>query len=292
MTVPFPLPALLFALLPLGAMAQTYVDLDFSHNVQAATQMYPNNSTLGPYYSSASYMDFTSAGSYNGNSVDVRVSFLGLTDGESSDFRGSSTYQWVGWIPDYNTLDASNDLGVYYRHDGNYAQQQGGIAWSLSFFEGGGSFSTPITLPGVRLLIYDHDGEPFQSESIRAFAGDGLTGYQLHGSSGILASDEGGSYRFDAAGAGQPETTPHGGMILYYQNTSSIRFDMFSTTQPGLPVQNNGIFAAWDGDLGLTDGTTGGFNPLVVVPEPTAPLLLSVASMGMLLRRSRRAINA
>jgi hypothetical protein len=284
----FPLVASLFIALPFGAMAQTYVDLDFSHNVQAAAQMYPNNSTLGPYFHSGSFMEFTNAGSYNGSSVDVRVSFIGLTSGESSDFRDTSTYQWVGWIPDYNSLNESNDLGIYYRHDGNYAQQQGGIAWTLSFFEGGSSFSTPLTLPGVRLLIYDHDGEAYQSESIRAFTNDGLTGYQLHGNSGIHALDEGDSYRFNARGLGHPETTADGGMILYYQNTSSIRFDMFSTTQPGLPGANNGIFAALDGNLGLTGGSTAGFGELIAVPEPSALILAGAAACGLMLRRDRR----
>jgi hypothetical protein len=292
MTVLRPRLALLFAVLPLGAMAQTYVDLDFSGNVQPASQMYPNNSTLGPYYSSALSMDFANAGTYNGNSVDVRVSFLGLTDGEGSSFRDTSTYQWVGWIPDYNDSFAKNDLGVYYRHDGNLDQPTGGIAWSMSFFLGGSSFNTSIELPGVRLLIYDHDGEALQDESIRAFAGDGLTGYQLHGNSGIHAHEEGDSYRFDSRGSGHPETTADGGMILYYQNTSSIRFDMFGTTYAGIPPQNLGIFAAWDGNLGVNGGGTDGFNPLVTVPEPTAPILLGAAAAGLLLRRIRRTESA
>ncbi|HEY1121074.1 MAG TPA: PEP-CTERM sorting domain-containing protein [Haloferula sp.] len=287
MTVLHPRLALLLATLPLGAMAQTYVDLDFSGNVQPANQMYPNNSTLGPYYTSIPTLDFANAGTYNGNSVDVRVSFLGLTDGEGSSFRDTSTYQWVGWLPDYNDSFGKNDLGVYYRHDGNLAQPTGGIAWSMSFYLGGSNFQTELTLPGVRLLIYDHDGEPLQHESIRAFAGDGLTGYQLNGSSGISVLNEDGSYRFDSQGSNHPETTAAGGMILYYQNTSSIRFDMFGTTFPGLPPQNSGIFAAWDGNLGVNGGNTNGFDPLVVVPEPTAPLLLGVASAGLMLRRSR-----
>jgi len=288
MTVTRPRLALLFSILPLGAMAQTYVDLDFSGNVQPATQMYPNNSTLGPYYSSALSMDFANAGTYNGNSVDVRVSFLGLTDGEGSSFRDTSTYQWVGWIPDYNDSASKNDLGVYYRQDGNLAQPTGGIAWSMRFYLGGSNFGTELTLPGVRLLIYDHDGEALQSESIRAFAGDGLTGYQLHGNSGINVLNQDGSYRFDSRGAGHPETTADGGMILYYENTSSIRFDMFGTTYAGLPPQNLGIFAAWDGNLEVNGGNTNDFNPLVVVPEPTAPILLGVASMSLLLRRRRQ----
>ncbi|RYD54190.1 MAG: hypothetical protein EOP83_22390, partial [Verrucomicrobiaceae bacterium] len=134
MPVLHPRLALLLATLPLGAMAQSYVDLDFSGNIQPANQMNPNNSTLGPYYTSIPTLDFANAGTYNGNSVDVRVSFLGLTDGEGSSFRDTSTYQWVGWIPDYNDSFGKNDLGVYYRQDGNLDQPTGGIAWSMSFY--------------------------------------------------------------------------------------------------------------------------------------------------------------
>jgi len=275
-------------LLSAAAWGQSYVDLSFSNNVQAAGEQNPNGSTLGPWYHSGNYMDFTNAGSYNGTSIDVRASVIGLTDGEGSDFRETSTYQWVGWLPDYNGSNGSNDLGVYYRHDGNYLQQTGGVAWTFSFYEGGSNFTTPVTLPGVRFLVYDHDGEVYQSESIRTFAADGFAGYQLHDNSGIHMHDEDGTYRFDSRGLGLPETTADGGMILYYQNTSSIRFDLFATTLPLLPGPNNGIFAAWDGNLGLTGGTTNGFGEFVAVPEPSSSLLLVAAGATLLLRRKRR----
>lgn len=275
------------ALLSSVAFSQTYVDLDFSNNVQPALEQNPNGSTLGPWYHSGSYLDFTNAGSYNGTSIDVRVSVAGLIDGEGPGFRDTSTYQWVGWLPSYNNSAMNDDLGVYYRHDGNPLQQSGGVAWTMSFYESGSDFSTPITLPGVRMLVYDHDGELYQSESIRTFAGDGFAGYQLHDGSGIHVHDEDGSYRFDSRGLGLPETTAEGGMILYYHNTSSIRFDMFATTLPQLPGPNNGIFAAWDGNLGVNNGGTSGFGEFVPVPEPTAPLLIGVASITMLMRRSR-----
>ncbi len=277
----------LAALLTPALRAQTYVDLDFSNNVQPTDAMYPNGSTLGPDYYTGNSLDFTDAGFYNGSSIDVRVSFIGLTDGEGSSFRDTSTYQWVGWLPDYNGADANNDLGVYYRHDGNFLQQTGGIAWTFSFFEGGGGFNTPITLPGVRFLVYDHDGEAAQSESIRTFAENGFTGYRLHGNSGIHMHDEDGSYRFDSRGEGHPETTAEGGMILYYENTSSIRFDLFATTHPWIQTQNLGIFAAWDGDLSLTDGNVGEFGEFVPVPEPSTTLLLGAGGIALLLRRRR-----
>ena len=279
---------LLGSFFPALGLSQTYVDLDFSNHVQATDGIYPNNSTLGPDYYSGSVFDFTNAGMFGSTSVDVRATMIGLTDGETSNLRPSSTYQFVGWIPEYNGSSTNNDLGVYYRHDGNSAQPTGGIAWTLSFFEGGGSFSTPLTLPGVRLLVYDHDGETYQSESIRTFGTDGFTGYQLHNNSGIHVHDEGGTYRFDSRGEGHGETVADGGMILYYQNTSSIRFDMFATTDPELPSANNGIFAAWDGDLGLTGGNTDNFTDFTAVPEPASVILLSLSGLAFSFRRDRR----
>ncbi|MCW1913953.1 PEP-CTERM sorting domain-containing protein [Luteolibacter sp. GHJ8] len=279
--------SLALAALISAAAGQTYVDLNFSNNVQPATQMYPNNSTLGPYYTSEPSLDFANAGTYNGIGIDVRVSQIGLTDGETSNLRPTSTYEWVGWIPDYNTSAGSDDLGVYYRHDGNYSQETGGIAWSMSFYEAGSNFSVPVTLPGVRFLIYDHDGEPYQSESIRAFGSDGLVGYQLHNNSEISVVDENGNLRFDSRGSNHLETTADGGMILYYNNVSSVRFDWFATTQFGLAPESHGIFAAIDGNLGLTNGSTNGFGNFVPVPEPSTALLTGAAAAGMALRRRR-----
>lgn len=288
MPAPLPRLAAIAAALFLGvSQAQTYVDLDFSNNVQSTNAQYPNGSTLGPDYYNGLVFDFSGAGMLGSTSVDVRATMIGLTDGESSNFRPTSTYQFTGWLPDYNAVGGANDLGVYYRHDGNPAQPTGGIAWTLAFFEGGSNFTTPLVLPGVRFLVYDHDGEPYQSESIRAFASDGLAGYRLHDNSGIHVHDEAGSLRFDSRGLGHSETAPDGGMILYYENTSSIRFDLFATTLPQLPGPNNGIFAAWDGDLGLTGGSTQGFGAYVAVPEPSTPLLVGGAMAGLLWRRSR-----
>ena len=76
-------------------------------------------------------------------------------------------------------------------------------------------------------------------------------------------------------------------MILYYENTSSIRFDLFATTLPELPGPNNGIFAAWDGDISLTDGNTNGFGSFVAVPEPGSSALFGVTLAALVLRRSR-----
>lgn len=271
--------ALLFTTL-LVVKAQNYLPLDFSQNVQATNAMYPNNSTLGPAYYSGLTYDFVNVTTSNGQAVDARVTILG-TEGN---------YNFVGWIPDYNSDSGQpeGDLGVYYRHDGGFAFPTGGIAFTMAFYEGGGTFTNAAVLSDFRLLIYDHDGEPGQHESIRTYEDDGFVGYQLRDGSGIHTHDEGDTWRFDAGGTNLSETGPEGGFIAYYQNTSSVRFDMFATTYPSNPATNNGVFAAFDGDLSVNNGGTGGFGSFVPVPEPGSTALAGTSLALLLLRRHRR----
>lgn len=258
--------------------AQNFVGLDFSNNIQKTNAEYPNNSTLGPKYYTGLQLDFANVAA----GVDARIS-LNFPPGVSPG------YEYIGYIPNYNdTPTGGGDLGVYYRSIlGNQTAVTGGISYTISFYESGSNFGTSKVLSDLRFLVYDHDGEPGQSESIRTYFSDGLVGYQLHQNSGIIALNEGDSYRFNARGENQPETTADGGFIAYYQNTSSIRFDMFATTQPWLPAANNGIFAAFDGDLSVNGGTTSGFRPYVAVPEPSAAVLTSGAAILALFRRKR-----
>jgi hypothetical protein len=264
----------------LTASAQNFVDLDFSQNVQPNNAIYPNQSTLGPEYFSGYTFDFVNVAFVNGLAVDARVTVTGVSEG----------YDFVGYIPDYNqaTGGPEGDLGVYYRSElGNQQEVTGGISYTISFYQSGSNFTTSQTLSDIRFLIYDHDGETGQSESIRTYAADGFTGYQIGNVSGIHVHDEGDSYRFDARGAGHPEDNADGGFIAYYHETSSIRFDMFSTTSPTLPGANNGIFGAFDGDLSLIGGNTSGFGTFVPVPEPSVNLLTAAAASLAMLRRSR-----
>ncbi len=267
-------------LVSLPANAQNFIGLDFSHNVQATNAMYPNNSTLGPEYFSGLTLDFVNVAYVDGFAVDARVTVLGTTPG----------YDFVGYIPDYNQAagQPEGDLGVYYRFNGDYGNATGGIAYTISFYQGGGSFNNSTTLSDVGFLIYDHDGESTQSEHIRTYVSDGLVGYQLGDISGINAVNEGDTWRFDARGANHPEDNADGAFIAYYQNASTIRFDMFSTTTGG-PVGNYGIFAAFDGDLSLTGGGTSGFGGFTPIPEPSVPMSAAAAlSLFMLHRRRSR----
>lgn len=278
--------SVLLCLAPLSATAQNFVDLDFSHNVQPTNATNPNNSTLGPAYYAGLTLDFQNVAFVNELGVDARV-----TINFNNSPGVSPGYEFVGYIPDYNSASGGpeGDLGVYYRSMLNNALPvTGGISYTISFYESGSNFTTAKTLSDFRFLIYDHDGEPGQSETIRTRESDGFVGYQIGSISGITAREGDGYWDFDARGYGHPEDNADGGFIAYYQNTSSVTFDMYATTLPWLPGVNNGVFAAFDGDLSLTGGSTTGFDPYVAIPEPSTSLLAVAAASLAMLRRTRQ----
>ncbi|RYD46935.1 MAG: hypothetical protein EOP83_28830 [Verrucomicrobiaceae bacterium] len=277
----------LLLLTPLTASAQNFVDLDFSHNVQATNAFYPNNSTLGPAYFAGLTLDFENVAFVNGLAVDARVT-LNYAGGNPI----SPGYEFVGYIPDYNTAGTNpgNDLGVYYRSINGYSSSPytGGVSYTITFYESGSNYTTKQTLSNFRFLVYDHDGEEDQSETVRTFASDGFVGYQIGKNSGITTRDSNGIWDFDARGSNHPETTADGGFIAYYENTSSVRFDMYATTSPNLPWANNGVFAAFDGDLSVTGGSTNDFYSYQPIPEPATSLLAVGAVALAMLRRTRQ----
>lgn len=278
--------SVLLCLAPLSVSAQNFVDLDFSHNIQATNATNPNNSTLGPAYYAGLTLDFQNVAFVNELGVDARVTINFATSPGVS-----PGYEFVGYIPDYNSASGGpeGDLGVYYRSMlNNVLPVTGGISYTISFYESGSNFTTAKTLSDFRFLIYDHDGEPGQSETIRTHTNDGFVGYQIGSISGITAREGDGYWDFDARGYGHPEDNADGGFIAYYQNTSSVTFDMYATTLPWLPGVNNGVFAAFDGDLSLTGGSTTGFDPYVAIPEPSTSLLAVAAVSLAMLRRNRQ----
>lgn len=265
------------ALLSGPLAAQSMVDLDFSNNVQSTNAMNPNNSTLGPAYYNGSVFDFTNVGTTGSISIDARVSLVST----------SGNYELVGWIPDYNQDPGQpeGDLGVYGRSTVFNGDFSGGLVWRMDFFESGSNFSTPVTLPAFRFLIYDHDGEDKQRESVRVFLDDGFTGYQIRNGSGITAVDEGASWLFPSRGWNHSETNDDGGMILYFENTNHVVFQWEIENFDGLPPQNSGFFKGLDGDLGLTGGATTNFTPLTAVPEPASAAFTLLSALLCLRRR-------
>ena len=257
--------------------AQTYVNLDFSNNVQPNNAIYPNNSTLGPEYYNGPVFDFTNVGTTGSTAIDARMSLVST----------SGKYELVGWLPDYNQ-DAGQpegDLGVYGRSTDVNGNFSGGLAWRMEFFEGGGTFDTPLTLPAFRFLIYDHDGEAQQRESLRVFLDDGFTGYQLRNDSGITAIDEGASWLFPSRGLNHSETNDEGGMILYFANTNHVVFQWDIRNFGGLPPQNSGFFKALDGDLSQTGGSTANYSAFTPVPEPSTAAIVLLSLLRCLKRQ-------
>jgi hypothetical protein len=274
-----------------SANAQNLLHLDFSQSVQGTNDIYPNNSTLGPEFYNQSVYDFLNVTNQAGQTIDARVSVIGT----------QGNYNFVGWIPDYNSASGQpdGDLGVYYRHNGWFDPEDpqnplaerfssGGMAYTITFFVGGGTFTNTAVLSEIGFLIYDFDGEQYQTENIRVHESDGFAGYQIYGGSGIQTSYGNGDWTFSAPGVNMSETGPEGSFIAYYQNTSSIRFDMFSTTSTNNPMGNNGIFAAFDGDLSLVGAGTPGYGAFVPVPEPSTPMLITFAVSLVLLNRRRK----
>lgn len=268
----------IYAMLSGPLSAQSYVNLDFTNNVQPNNAIYPNNSTLGPDYYNGPVFDFTNVGTTGSTTIDARMSLVST----------SGKFELVGWIPDYNQDPGQpeGDLGVYGRSTDVNGNFSGGLSWRMDFFEGGGTFTTPLTLPAFRFLIYDHDGEAAQRESVRVFLDDGFTGYQIRNDSGITAIDDGTSWLFPSRGLNHSETNDDGGMILYFANTNHVLFQWDIQNFAGLPPQNSGFFKALDGNLSQTGGSTANYSAFVAVPEPSSSALV-IFSVLRLLRRQR-----
>ncbi|MFT4175834.1 MAG: PEP-CTERM sorting domain-containing protein [Luteolibacter sp.] len=283
----------LFTALP--STAQTFVDLDFSHHVQSTNSMWPNNSSLGPHYYNGSSFHFTNVTNVNGTSVDAIVTVSGT----------QGSYDLVGWIPNYNNQGGSypGHLGAYAVYNGDTPEAGspalGGLTYQITFYTGGDSllpderYQTQMALPAFRFLVYDHDGEPSQSESLTAFYSEGFRGYQIRDGSGITTYTDGDSVTFHSRGANHSETDDSGSFIAYFENTSSISFQLTASTTheavgpAGGWGNTHGIFTAFDGSLNLVGGNTENFGAFMPVPEPSTALLGALAAIGTLLRRKR-----
>ncbi|MFT3990483.1 MAG: PEP-CTERM sorting domain-containing protein [Luteolibacter sp.] len=294
----FQIPPHTFILLLLAApplAAQTIVDLNFSNHVESTNGMWPNASSLGPAYYSGGTMHFTDVATVNGVAVDAVVTVSGT----------QGAYNLVGWIPNYNNQSGANEgnLGVYSVFNGTYPDATtsavGGVTYQITFYVGGEAlladerYQTQMVLPAFRFLVYDHDGEPTQAESLTAFYAEGFRGYQIRNGSGITTESDGLSTTFHSRGSNHPETDDSGGFIAYFEDTSSISFQLTASTTheavgPAGSLGNTyGIFTALDGNLSLIDGNTVNFGAFTPVPEPSFMLLTAFAAMGGVMRRKR-----
>lgn len=259
-----------------SANTPTYYDLVFANPVPSTNGSDPD---LGPYYSGLSY-DFRNVSPTSGTNIDMRVTVS---------LNNPADYEYVGSFPEFN----NGDLGVLYQYDGNRnvsgggtVSMLGGLEYTLTFYQGGGTFTNEIDLSAVRLLIYDVDGDDAQSESIRAYNSDGLVGFQLPIIGGITQTYDPltQSYKFTGPGVNRDERDESGAFILHYQNTSSIRLTMEANTLINKKTAStvNGAFSGIDGDLNCIDETK--FHP---IPEPSTAFMI-LASCGLLFIFRRR----
>ncbi|MFT4177256.1 MAG: hypothetical protein QM627_11445 [Luteolibacter sp.] len=262
---------------PFPLLAQNYVDLDFSNHTQATN----GSGDLGPHYTGP-VMNFTNVAAASGKNIDL-VASVSATSGN---------YSFVATYPDYSSAvkQPDGDLGFVYQANGYGI---GGITYTLDFYQGGGSFTDSLAINNFRLMMYDVDGESWQSESVRVYVADGFYGYQLPTVGGITVTDEGnGSFLFTGPGVNRAETDPSAAFILYFRNTSSINLEMVADTYERVGRQKgplpNQVFSAIDGDLSMLNGDMSSFGniTLVPVPEPSS-LILGLLSALPLLRRRR-----
>lgn len=252
------------------AAAQQSVDLDFSNPTTSSN----GSDSLGTYWNS-SVLSFTNVGSLNGTNIDLRVTATAW-----------GSFSFTRQYADYsNAVSQPNgDLGFMYTSTGNGS---GGLHYQLEFFESGSNYTTAIVIPEVKLLIYDVDGEPAQSEKLRVYDADGLFAYQTGTAvSSVTDAPFAGGVLFTGPGSNYSETDPTGAVILTYRYTDSILLDFESTTFSG--GSGNGVFSAVDGDLSMLNGDTSGFENPQVVPEPSGALLLCITGMLVIFRRRGR----
>jgi len=247
--------------------AQT-TPLIFNDPVQATNGTYPG---LGPYYT-GNTMDFLNVGTVNGSAIDMRVT--------------ASTpvgpYSFVGLMPNVaigSTI--SGDLG--FLHEATSAGF-GGVDYTMTFYQGGGTFAQTEVVPQLHWILNDVDGEANQTETITAFAADGLQSYQIGSSANhVTALQSAGSVLFTGPGSNTNENDPTGAFVLTYANTSAVTLSFRSDTNSnsGFP---NPVYSGLDGDLS-SNPTLSGFGPTVAVPEPSGALLIALAGLRLLMRR-------
>ena len=226
------------------------------------------NNVLGPGYTGGLTMDFLAVATYEGTTIDARVTAVAQPDTEFA--TGTTNRTARGYIPNYKATTPGQpnaDLGFLYASvDGNTP----GITLTISFFDGtrdrSGTFSEAYVIPDLRLLVYDVDGEPAQAEWFDTSSADGLYSYATGAAAAsVTATPTATGVRFLGPGKDCSETDTSGAVVLRYRNTSHITL-AFGAEQ--YTDGTNPVFSAIDGDLSLS--VTGEFQAPTVAPAPRA----------------------
>ena len=232
-------------------------DLEFGTPVEGTNSNAPAGLGASSTLTTLTFLDVAPT---SGTDIDMRVSVINETN---------PAYYYSESIPNYSTAstdEPNNDLGYLYFWDSATASTEpGGITYKLEFFDGGGTFTTPFVVPEARFLIFDVDGEPVQTESVRTFTNQGFVGYQIPNTDTVTLTEENGgeSFLFTGPGTNVPESDNSGAFILYFENTNTVTFQMESITTSG--TADNGVFSAIDGDLSFLAGDFSNFFDIVTV---------------------------
>jgi hypothetical protein len=195
------------------------------------------------------------------------------------DAKVTATVNGVGYtfkehFPNYSQAigEPSGDAGFLYEmEDGSTGE--GGLTYTIDFFESGSNYSNAKIAPNLRFLVYDVDGDALQSEAVRILKNSGLIGYQVgNQANSLIASQDANSYLFSAGNTNYPENDASGAAIFYFQNVNSVTFNFEANTTAQNPFAPNEVFSALDGNLSLIGGNpTSEFGAIVfttAVPEP------------------------
>ncbi|MBN2131822.1 MAG: DUF11 domain-containing protein [Sedimentisphaerales bacterium] len=233
-----------------------------------ATNITNVNDQLGPGYTGGLTMEFLAVATSGGTTIDARVTAVVQPDTEFA--AGGTNRTARGYIPNYKATtrgQPNGDLGILYAAAYGNAP---GITLTISFFDGtashSGTFRDPYVLPDLRLLIYDVDGEPVQTEWFDAFDQDGLYSYATGtASTRVTATPTATGVHFVGPGRDFKETDTSGAVVLRYRDTSRITLTFGADQSESGP---NPVFFAIDGDLSLP--VTGDFQAPTVAPAPRA----------------------
>lgn len=226
------------------------------------------NNELGPGYTGGLTMDFLAVATYEGTTIDARVTAVVQPDTEFA--TGTTNRTARGYIPNYKATtpgQPKGDLGFLYAA---VAGNAAGITVTVSFFDGtgdrSGKFSDAYVVPDLRLLIYDVDGEPAQAEWFDASYAEGLYSYTTGtATTSVTATPTALGVHFVGPRKDFREADTSGAVVLRYRNASRITL-AFGAEQ--YKDGANPVFSAIDGDLSLS--VTGGFQAPTVAPAPRA----------------------
>lgn len=226
------------------------------------------NNELGPAYTEGLTMDFLNVATYEGTTIDARVTAVVKPDTEFA--TGTTNRTACGFIPNYKAHGTragqpTGDLGLLYA---GMDEGVSGVTLTISFFNGTGdrrgTFRDAFAIPDLHLLVYDVDGESAQAEWFEVAKADGLYSYATGDTpASVTATTTATGVHFAGPGKDFRETDTSGAVLLQYRNTSRVTL-AFGSEQ--FRTGRNLVFAAIDGDLNLP--VTGEFQAPKVVPAP------------------------